>query len=1293
MWKNLRAVLAFILFCIGIKVQATHIVGGNITYKCLSKDIYEVTVVVRRDCFNGDPEAFFDNPASVGIFDRTGEIVGSLGTKGQLLIRLSVNDTLTPIREDLCSLEGSKSICVHETTYRGTVFLPFRAGGYYLEYQRCCRNVPIQNITAPLETGASWIVHISEEAMKSCNSTPVFKKWSPIFICVGKPYIFDHGAIDPDGDSLVYRMWTPFTGASKAFPKPQPPNKPDFNPVGWQTPYSEADMLGGDPLRIDSKTGALYAVPNAIGQYLLGVQVQEYRNGVLLSTVYRDYEVSIIDCANLVDAAIKAPSLQCDNLTVNFVNESINSKKQEWFFDFDRNKNARSTEFSPTYRYTDTGTYKVALVITLDSMCFDTAFHIIQLKNSSSTGALFTTVAGECINGSLKLSLIDLSTGVTPGAIYSWTIKYSNQTITSALKSPVITIPNGVVATITLTISEAGLGCSVTAAKTLTTSFIQPEFHLDQQVVCTGDTTTIKFILADSIKVKYTYTWDANPLIIAGGTTAEPVIVSKTNQSLYLYVTVDNKNGCTSRDSILIISRAKPKLAYTFINACGSLAIKVKNESDPLTDYAWNFGDGATSIEREPAHTYAKAGRYTVTLSTKQGCAPSLSKTFNIGDTACLNLIDSVDACIGRTIGINPRANPNYSYQWRPTTKLSALNIPNPLFVVDSARTFIADLFDLNTGIGVGTLTIHVRTPSSDEIKLIRDTVLACSGVGIGLNPGGNPALIYEWSPAQFLDNANAINPIATVTNQTIFSVKVTNPKDSCVQSKNVIVVIPSRIAADLIPDSLQACNGVPINLNPNGKSDSNLKYIWSPGNVLDDSTKHNPLATISSPTEFTVTITDIRFADCRVIKKVKVSIPLIDELAKIKDSIKVCAGVPTPLNPIGDARFKYEWSPTTGLDNANLANPKATVNQNTTYSVKITDTQRGNCVLSKEVKVIVAPAFTIVPSFRDSTSCSATSFLLRVGSNNPNVKFEWFLPSGARLGTGDTITVRPIQKTVYRVVGTDEFGCQRADSVSVDPAKITIDAQLLGTGRVCQGDSVRLQVVGQTPGQVLTYQWTPTNTILSGGTTANPLVRPTTNTTYTVLVTNRQGCRATDSVTVTVSAFADVTATANPTTIQIGQTSQITATSRPGYTYKWVPAETLDNPNISNPVAKPRQTTTYTLTVTNPEGCVKTLQVTIIVNIPDCAEPFIFIPNAFSPNGDGKNDILFVRGNIIVKMSLIIYNRWGEKVFETINQSVGWDGTFRGKLLDPDVYGFYLTADCIDGKTFAKKGNVTILR
>ena len=100
-----------------------------------------------------------------------------------------------------------------------------------------------------------------------------------------------------------------------------------------------------------------------------------------------------------------------------------------------------------------------------------------------------------------------------------------------------------------------------------------------------------------------------------------------------------------------------------------------------------------------------------------------------------------------------------------------------------------------------------------------------------------------------------------------------------------------------------------------------------------------------------------------------------------------------------------------------------------------------------------------------------------------------------------------------------------------------------------------------------------------------------------------------------------------------------------------------------------------------------------VVVLLTPCKESNIFIPNAFSPNNDGKNDVLFVRGNYITKLYFAVYDRWGQKVFETKDMSKGWDGTFKGKRIDPAVFGYYLEGECEGGDKFFKKGNVTLLR
>ena len=127
--------------------------------------------------------------------------------------------------------------------------------------------------------------------------------------------------------------------------------------------------------------------------------------------------------------------------------------------------------------------------------------------------------------------------------------------------------------------------------------------------------------------------------------------------------------------------------------------------------------------------------------------------------------------------------------------------------------------------------------------------------------------------------------------------------------------------------------------------------------------------------------------------------------------------------------------------------------------------------------------------------------------------------------------------------------------------------------------------------------------------------------------------------------------------------------------------------------MATPLETTWYELTVENGDGCRSQERVLVVVLDPICEEPNIFFPNAFSPNGDGENEVLNVLGNHVEEMHLMVFNRWGQKVFETHSQENSWDGRFNGRLLEPDVFGYYLEVRCINGKIFKKQGNVMLLR
>jgi len=306
--NSIKLIFTFVLlFCNALVINATHVAGGTMTYRCLGNDRYEITMEFRRDCLNGDEAAPFDDPAHFGVYDKDfrlltisvlDEIDPSITLTGYFEIPLTTNDTLIETLTTECDVI-SGDVCVQTTVYRDTIRLPQLEGGYTILYQRCCRNISLSNIMDPVNTGATYWVTITEDALKECNSAPEWDDWPSIYICADDTLRYRHSATDADGDSLVYSLCTPTSGLTRDnniwF---APPITNSLDDVVWNGGYSLNNLFGGgDPLVIDQNTGEMYAVPPAIdNQYLVGVCVSEYRDGKLLSVIKRDFEYNIRTC-------------------------------------------------------------------------------------------------------------------------------------------------------------------------------------------------------------------------------------------------------------------------------------------------------------------------------------------------------------------------------------------------------------------------------------------------------------------------------------------------------------------------------------------------------------------------------------------------------------------------------------------------------------------------------------------------------------------------------------------------------------------------------------------------------------------------------------------------------------------------------------------------------------------------------------------------------------------------------------------------------------------------------------
>jgi len=370
------------------------------------------------------------------------------------------------------------------------------------------------------------------------------------------------------------------------------------------------------------------------------------------------------------------------------------------------------------------------------------------------------------------------------------------------------------------------------------------------------------------------------------------------------------------------------------------------------------------------------------------------------------------------------------------------------------------------------------------------------------------------------------------------------------------------------------------------------------------------------------------------------------------------------------------------------------------TYEVylNITDTI---CNLQDTAKKIITVYDALSYSIsNDTILCPGANgiFDLTANSFGSATTFTWATDIGftnvINSGAMDsTINVNPSTSTTYYLSVSNGWpACDILDSVQVLFLDDAIN--LLGDTTVCSTDSTLLYADILTNSTQITYDWTPNaDILLENQNTA--LVAPTQSQ-YYYFSASINGCSFIDSVFVTTSYINpdSVYAIANPPYVPSSGTSVLTAfPDSSNYSYQWIPDITVESPTSQTTTTMPITQDQDFIVIVSNGVCAIPTKVTVKSLEFECGDVYIFVPNAFSPNNDNENDIVYVRGQNIEEMTFMIFDRWGELVFESTDQNNGWDGTFKGELLDPDVYVYHLKVICVDGQENLIKGNITLLR
>ncbi|TVR80327.1 MAG: hypothetical protein EA409_07795 [Saprospirales bacterium] len=790
-----------------LPLQASHIVGGEITYRCLGDNNYEISMTLYRDCFYGVP--YFDQPAFIGFFNQDNERVQEVGENGMLRMHVRNDDTLSPVLENPCYVIPP-DVCVHTTTYLDTINLPFLEGGYTLVYQRCCRNQTILNILDPDGTGGTYVGFISATALLDCNSSATFNEWPPFFICVNQPIDFDHAATDIEGDSLVYKLCNPLGGDYRTNPRPVPPFPPPYDTVEWVSPpYSLENKLGGsDPLRIDPETGFLTGTPPTIGQFVVGVCVEEYRDGEFINEVRRDFQFNVGVCG-VTTAAFFSADIYCNQLTVEFENLSDNPLGIKWIFGDPENPIDTSSEFDPVFTFPDFGEYQVTLIAQgITETCTDTFTKTIELLDVDFEVDVSVDRIRCADTLEVEFSPL-LITSVGGSNSFYWEVSWNDQKRFSSDSSILVSVFGTDSVEVFLRVINDELGCWKTFRFMYATGLLPEsgdEFTID---ICKGESIN----LYPDFNESRTFMWEPITGLIDPPDTPNP-LAAPVDSITYIALVSDGE--CTASVKVHVNVEETIAEFYPFDNFCNSLQIGFIDQSINSTGSLWIVGDISnpfdTSNEENPVLSFPDTGEFEVTLialGALEICNDTITKIVEVFDTGIeLDVLIDRGPCgdsiqLDFSAAITSLSPDGHFFNWKLTVGdsiLTSVDSTISLQVADERSIRVQFEYfneDLNCT-SVYDFNYETGLILEDGLQF---SYLLCEDETVELFPGFYEGNTYLWSPEKgLLDPPDTPNPKAKPDEYTIYTAEITN--QNCIGNIEVEVGV---VRSDLfsLPDTV----------------------------------------------------------------------------------------------------------------------------------------------------------------------------------------------------------------------------------------------------------------------------------------------------------------------------------------------------------------------------------------------------------------------------------------------------------------------------------------------------------
>lgn len=988
-----------------------------------------------------------------------------------------------------------------------------------------------------------------------------------------------------------------------------------------------------------------------------------------------------------------AANMQCeDPYHFEFSNYSIGAVNWSWDFG-DGNK---STVLNPVHTYANKGTYLVKLTVNNGVCTHTSAFGAIVVQEKANFTADKTSV---CKGDSVTLQAGGFKASEVVG--YRW---ITDAGIDTARNIKVAYKKSGKYS-ITLIITLR-TGCTDTLTKKdfIVVNGPTADFDGISNSACLNKGGTIRFTDAATSDGTHAITkWNWN---FGDGSfqtyTGAPFAHTYAAEGAYtVSLKVTDTEGCTdsiSKANQIYIANPKALFSSADTMSCQNKPVVFTSLSQGKSlQYEWSFSDASSSTLQDPVHQFSAIGIYDARLkiTDSYGCTDSIFKPSYIHidePKALFKMSDSTSTCPPLVVNFTNQSKYYKQLSWDFGDGTGSV-LNNPVHYYNYPGIYYAKLIVESPGGCTDTIfkKIEIKGPTG---TFTYDKTVSCNPgtVGFAAQTQNTRSIIWDFN------DGGTMNTVAPASSHTYTELGIYLPKMILEDASGCKVPVAGKdtiriygVTAAFGTDKNLLCDQGIINFTDSSNSNDLITdYQWALGDG-NTTTGNNPSHSYTATGNYDVKLVVTTLNGCTDSSDIVAHIKVVSS-PKVSMRGTYSACVPATLSFFGDinvpdtSALSWKWDFANNTTSGNRNPLPVNYRQDGSFDANMQVTNSSGCVTTVVNPVVIHP-LPLVNAGNNTAICEKkTATLEATGASS----YNWGPSTSLSCTQCNAPVAKPDSNITYHVTGESIFGCKATDSVIIT-VKHPFRLQTEKGDTLCKGESFHLLAKNAEM-----YEWTP-SAGLDNNLKGAPMARPQQTTDYKVVGKDSVGCfYDTGYVRLVVYGYPTVDAGADKT-IAVGTSTQLDAKiSKDATVVRWQPSAGLSCSNCPNPIANPKQTTLYSVMAMNEGGCMNKDEISLFVV---CNNGNIFLPNTFSPNGNGTNDVFYPRGTGLYNIrSMRIFNRWGEPVFEASNfkandASKGWNGTYRGQAAPNDVYVYFVEVICENNSVLMYSGNIAVIR